>query len=68
MQHYSQKRCHGNNLKARQQKNGERGGAYAMEYYSAVKRNATGSFRETWTDQETVAWSEVRKTKTNTAY
>lgn len=57
-----------NNLNARQQKNEERGGAYAMEYYSAVKGNATGSFRETWTDQETVTQSEVRKTKPNTAY
>ena len=41
---------------------------YAMEQYSAMKRNETGSFIETWMDQETVIQSEVRKTKTNTAY
>ena len=27
---------------------------YTMEYYSAIKRNDTGSFVETWIDLETV--------------
>ena len=27
---------------------------YIMEYYSAIKRNDTGSFVETWIDLETV--------------
>ena len=27
---------------------------YIMEYYSAIKRNETGSFVETWMDLETV--------------
>ena len=34
-----------------------------MEYYSAIKRNETGSFVETWMDLETVIQSEVRKRK-----
>ena len=39
---------------------------YAMEYYSAIKRNKTGSFAEMWMDLETVIQSEeVRKRKTN---
>ena len=41
---------------------------YIMEYYSAIKRNETGSFVETWTDLETVIQSEVRKRKTNIIY
>ena len=32
---------------------------YAMEYYSAIKRNKIGSFVETWMDLETVIQSEV---------
>ena len=32
---------------------------YTMEYYSAIKRNETGSFVETWMDLETVIQSEV---------
>ena len=36
---------------------------YTMEYYSAIKRNETGSFVETWMDLETVIQSEVRKRK-----
>ena len=35
---------------------------YAMEYHSAVKRNETVPFAETWMDTETVIQSEVRKT------
>ena len=31
-----------------------------MEYYSAVKRNETGSFVEMWMDLETVIQSEVK--------
>ena len=30
-----------------------------MEYYSAIKRNKTGSFVETWMELETVIQSEV---------
>ena len=32
---------------------------YTMERYSAIKRNKTGSFVETWMDLETVIQSEV---------
>ena len=32
---------------------------YTMEYYSAIKRNETGSFVETWLDLESVIQSEV---------
>ena len=32
---------------------------YAMEYYSAIKRNEIGSFVETWMDLERVIQSEV---------
>ena len=32
---------------------------YTMEYYSAIKRNKTASFVETWMDLETVIHSEV---------
>ena len=38
---------------------------YTMEYYSAIKRNKTVPFAETWIDPETVIQSEVRKRKTN---
>ena len=31
---------------------------YTMEYYSAIKRNESGSFVETWMDLETVIQSE----------
>ena len=34
-----------------------------MEYYSAIKRNKTGSFVETWMDLETVIQSEVSQKK-----
>ena len=39
-----------------------------MEYYSAIQRNKTGSFVETWMDLETVIQNEVRKKKTNIIY
>ena len=32
---------------------------YTMEYYSAIKRNETGSFVVTWMDLESVTQSEV---------
>ena len=32
---------------------------YTMEYYSAIKRNGTGSFVEMWMDLESVIQSEV---------
>ena len=38
---------------------------YAMEYYSAIKRNKTGSFVETWMDLETAIQSEVSQKKEN---
>ena len=34
---------------------------YTREYYSAIKRNETGSFVETWMDLETVIRSEERR-------
>ena len=33
--------------------------AYAMEYYSVIKRNKTGSFVEMWRELEIVIQSEV---------
>ena len=38
---------------------------YAMEYYSAVKRNKNGSFVYVWMDQETVKHSEVSQKEKN---
>ena len=38
---------------------------YTMEYYSAIKRNKTGSFVETWMNLETVIQSEVSQKKKN---
>ena len=38
---------------------------YTMEYYSAIKRNETGSFVETWMDLETVVQSEVSQKEKN---
>ena len=38
---------------------------YAMEYYSAIRRNEIGSFIETWMDLETVIQSEVSQKEKN---
>ena len=38
---------------------------YTMEYYSAIKRNETASFVETWMDLETVIQSEVSQKEKN---
>ena len=38
---------------------------YTMDYYSAIKRNETGSFVETWMDLETVIQSEVSQKEKN---
>ena len=38
---------------------------YTMEYYSAIKRNKTGSSVETWMDLETVIQSEVSQKEKN---
>ena len=38
---------------------------YAMEYYSAIKRNKIRSFVETWMDLETVIQSEVSQKEKN---
>ena len=38
---------------------------YTMEYYSAIKRNETGSFVETWMDLETAIQSEVSQKEQN---
>ena len=38
---------------------------YTMEYYSAIKRNESGSFVETWMDLETVIQSEVSQKEKN---
>ena len=41
---------------------------YAVEYYSAMKRNKTESFVETWMNLVTVIQSEVSQRKTSTVY
>ena len=38
---------------------------YTVEYYSAIKRNKTGSFVEMWMDLETVIQSEVSQKEKN---
>ena len=38
---------------------------YAMEYYSAIKRNEIGSFVETWMDLESLIQSEVSQQEKN---
>ena len=38
---------------------------YTMDYYSAIKRNETGSFVETWMDLESVIQSEVSQKEKN---
>ena len=38
---------------------------YAMEYYSALKRNEIGSFVETWMDLDTLIKSEVSQKEKN---
>ena len=38
---------------------------YTMEYYSAIKRNETWSFVETWMDLETVIQREVSQKEKN---
>ena len=38
---------------------------YTMEYYSAMKRNETGSFVEMWMDLEIVIQSEVSQKEKN---
>ena len=38
---------------------------YTMEYYSAIKRNKTGSFVETWMDLETVIRNQVSQEEKN---
>ena len=39
---------------------------YAIEYYSAIKKNKIMPFAATWMELETLILSEVRKIKTNT--
>ena len=38
---------------------------YSMKYYSAIKRNETVTFAETWMDLETVIQSEVNQKEKN---
>ena len=38
---------------------------YAMEYYSAIKKNEIMPFSATWMDLEIIILSEVSQTKTN---
>ena len=39
---------------------------YAMEYYSAIKKNGIMPFAATWMDLEIIILSEVSQTETNT--
>ena len=41
---------------------------YAMEYYTASKRNETGSSVETWVDLDTAIQSEVSQKEKNIVY
>ena len=41
---------------------------YRMEYYSAIKRNKTGSFVEMWMDLESVIQSEVSQKEKQISY
>ena len=41
---------------------------YAMEYYSAIKRNDIVPFAGMWMDLEPVIQSEVSQRKTNIVY
>ena len=43
----------------------KKGYIYTMEYYSAIKRNETGSFVEMWMDLESVLQSEVSQKEKN---
>ena len=38
---------------------------YTMQYYSAIKRNETGTFVEMWMDLESVIQSEVSQKEKN---
>ena len=38
---------------------------HTMEYYSAIKRNESGSFVETWMHLETVIQSELSQAEKN---
>ena len=38
---------------------------YAMEYYSAIKKNEIMSFTATWMDLEIIILGELNQTKTN---
>ena len=39
---------------------------YAMEYYSAIKKNEILPFATTWMELEGIMLSEISQTKTNT--
>ena len=41
---------------------------YAMEYYSAIKRNTFEAVLMRWMNPEPVTQTEVRKTKTNIVF
>ena len=41
---------------------------YTIEYYSAIKRNKSGSFVETWKDPETLTQSKVSQKEINIIY
>ena len=41
---------------------------YTIEYYSAIKKNKSGSFVETWKDPETLIQSRVSQKEINIIY
>ena len=41
---------------------------YTIEYYSAIKKNNSGSFVETWKDPETLIQSRVSQKEINIIY
>ena len=70
LQHYLQQPGDGSNLKcsSREKQIKTMWYVYTMEYYSAIKRNGTVPFAETWMDLETVTQSEVSQRQKKKLY